>query len=137
MKKIAILSFIFGLTIIIILAVRYSPLLSKNTEYDLQLGYATNQELPKISATSDHFKNTSPLVAMAIYPDHKESLHQAQIYVTRRGDSSILQSEKMSETADLAAFEMRLKNMEWKSGEYTLYFKRGAVTQKSLDFTLY
>ncbi|MCH1641377.1 hypothetical protein MJ257_14790 [Paenibacillus timonensis] len=34
---------------------------------------------------SDHFKNNAVLIAMAIYPDKKESLRQAQLYVTKRG----------------------------------------------------
>ncbi|WP_198524675.1 hypothetical protein [Paenibacillus phocaensis] len=85
---------------------------------------------------SDHFQNNAVLIAMAIYPDKKESLRQAQLYVTKRGDSEILQVQKERETADLAAFEMRLKNLEWEPGEYTLYFKRGLIIQMKLDFTL-
>lgn len=85
---------------------------------------------------SDHFKNNAVLIAMAIYPDKKESLRQAQLYVTKRGDSEILQVQKERETADLAAFEMRLKNLKWEPGEYTLYFKRGLEIQMKLDFKL-
>ncbi len=98
---------------------------TENTGYDLQLGHTPNQEFPRINDKSDHFSNTEPLVAMAIYPDKKERLLQAQLYVTRSGDTEILQAEKMRETAELAAFEMRLRNLEWEPGEYTLFFKRG------------
>lgn len=31
---------------------------------------------------------------------------------------------------------MRLKNLDWEPGEYTLYFKRGLNIQKQLDITL-
>lgn len=110
--------------------------LTINKEYDLQLGHTQNQESPKMNDHSNHFINKSPLIALAIYPDKKEKLTQAQLYITKRGDSEILQVEKMRETPDLAAFEMRLKNLDWEPGEYTLYFKRGLNIQKKLDFTL-
>ncbi|WP_059041422.1 hypothetical protein [Paenibacillus rubinfantis] len=125
-----------GVLCLIILVLNLYPILARNTKYDLQIGYTQNQEFPKINDHSDHFKNNAQLIAMAIYPDKKESLRQAQLYVTKRGDSEILQVENMRETADLAAFEMRLNNLQWEPGEYTLYFKRGTDLQMKLDFTL-
>ncbi|MGG4553867.1 hypothetical protein [Paenibacillus humicus] len=110
--------------------------LTTNNSYDLQLGFTSNHELPKINDSSDRFINHAPLTAIAIYPDQKESLLQAQLYVTKRGESEILQQESMRETEDLAGFEMRLHNLEWEKGDYTLHFKRGLDIQKSLDFTL-
>ncbi|MDU4697724.1 MAG: hypothetical protein E6Y08_18115 [Paenibacillus sp.] len=120
----------------VILFLNLYPIHARNTKYDLQLGHVPNQEFPRINDSSDYFKNNGRLIAMAIYPDKKESLRQAQLYVTKRGDSEVLQVEKTRETADLAAFEMRLKNLEWGPGEYTLYFKRGLDIQMKLDFTL-
>lgn len=111
--------------------------LTANRSYDLQLGWTSNHELPKINDSSDRFINHAPLTAIAIYPDQKESLLQAQLYVTKRGEGEILQQESMRETEDLAAFEMRLHNLEWEKGDYTLHFKRGLNIQKSLDFTLH
>ncbi len=125
-----------GILAMIVLFLNVYPTLVRNTKYDLQLGFVQNQEFPRINDLSDHFKNEARLIAMAIYPDKKESLRQAQLYVTKRGDSEILQVENMRETADLAAFEMRLNNLQWEPGEYTLYFKRGTDIQKKLDFTL-
>ncbi|MDU2240447.1 MAG: hypothetical protein E7E23_07680 [Paenibacillus sp.] len=120
----------------VILFLNLYPIHARNTKYDLQLGHVPNQEFAKMNDHSDHFKNNAVLIAMAIYPDKKESLRQAQLYVTKRGDSEILQVQKERETADLAAFEMRLKNLQWEPGEYTLYFKRGLDIQMKLDFTL-
>ncbi|GAA0135186.1 hypothetical protein YSY43_20260 [Paenibacillus sp. YSY-4.3] len=110
--------------------------LTTNSSYDLQLGFTANHEFPKINGSSNDFMNTAPLTAIAIYPDQKESLFQAQLYITKRGDKEILQQEKMRETSDLAAFEMRLHNLDWEKGDYTLYFQRGLDIQESLDFTL-
>lgn len=122
--------------ILIVLSINIFLFLGSNKTYDLQLGHIQNQELPKMNDHSDHFNNDRQLISMAIYPDKKEALRQAQLYVTRRGDSEVLQVEKWIERADLAAMEMRMKNLDWEPGEYTLYFKRGLDIQKSLDFTL-
>lgn len=126
-----------GFVCILIIARALYSNLATNKNYDLQLGFSQNQEFTKMNDSANKFKNNAQLIAMAIYPDKKDSLLQAQLYVTKRGDSEILQLEKMRETSDLAAFEMRLKNLEWDNGEYTLYFKRGLNIQKSLDFTLH
>ncbi|MNP45835.1 hypothetical protein D3C76_1397880 [compost metagenome] len=109
----------------------------KNDSYDLQLGYSQNQELPGLVDNGTKFENKKTLIALAIYPDKKNSLGQAQIYVTKKGDSKILQTEQIREYADLAAFEMRMSNLKWGKGEYTLYFKRGENIVKQLDFVLY
>ncbi|CAM4197224.1 hypothetical protein U9M73_16945 [Paenibacillus phoenicis] len=135
-RKIMLLTIPLAFLTMVVLFLNLYPTLVRNTKHDLQLGFIQNQEFPRINDHSDHFKNNAGLIAMAIYPDKKESLRQAQLYVTKRGDSEILQVEKMRETADLAAFEMRLKNLQWEPGEYTLYFKRGSDIQMKLDFTL-
>lgn len=109
----------------------------KNDSYDLQLGFSQNQELPGLVDNGTKFENKKTLIALAIYPDKKNSLGQAQIYVTKKGDSKILQTEQIREYADLAAFEMRMSNLKWGKGEYTLYFKRGENIVKQLDFVLY
>ncbi|WP_339818477.1 hypothetical protein MKZ15_22935 [Paenibacillus sp. FSL R7-0216] len=134
-RRLILLTMVLGVSAIILFLYLY-PQLGRNTKYDLQLGHVPNQEFARMNDHSDHFKNNAVLIAMAIYPDKKESLRQAQLYVTKRGDSEVLQVQKERETADLAAFEMRLKNLEWGPGEYTLYFKRGLEIQMKLDFTL-
>lgn len=122
--------------IITMLSINVFLFWGSNKTYDLQLGHVQNQESPKMNDHYDHFKNDQQLIAMAIYPDKKEALRQAQLYVTQKGSSEVLQVEKWIERADLAAMEMRMKNLDWAPGEYTLYFKRGLDIQKSLDFTL-
>ncbi|GIP47777.1 hypothetical protein J53TS2_13680 [Paenibacillus sp. J53TS2] len=134
-RRLILLTMVLGVSAIILFLYLY-PQLGRNTKYDLQLGHVPNQEFARMNDHSDHFKNNAVLIAMAIYPDKKESLRQAQLYVTKRGDSEVLQVQKERETADLAVFEMRLKNLEWGPGEYTLYFKRGLEIQMKLDFTL-
>lgn len=135
-KTTLIIISILGVISVLILSRILFSNLTTNSNYDLQLGFTQNNEFPKINDTSNNFINSAPLIALAIYPDKKESLLQAQLYVTKRGESEILQQEKMRESDDLASFEMRLHNLEWEKGEYTLYFKRGLDIQKSLDFTL-
>ncbi|GAA0135174.1 hypothetical protein YSY43_20140 [Paenibacillus sp. YSY-4.3] len=135
-KTTLIIISILGIISIFLLSRVLFSNLTTNSNYDLQLGFTQNHELPKINDSSNNFINSAPLTAIAIYPDKKESLLQAQLYVTKHGESEILQQEKMRETNDLAAFEMKLNNLEWEKGEYTLYFKRGLDIQESLDFTL-
>ncbi|WP_059050268.1 hypothetical protein [Paenibacillus senegalimassiliensis] len=135
-KKISGLLIALILICVSILAINLYHGLISNKTYDLQLGHNPNQELPKMDDDGVSFKNDTRLIAMAIYPDKKEQILQAQLYVTKRGESRVLQVEKMRETADLAAFEMRLRNLSWEPGEYTIYFKRGTEIQLSLDFTL-
>lgn len=128
---------ILGIISVFILSRALFSDLTTNSNYDLQIGFTQNHELPKINDSSNNFINSAPLTALAIYPDKKDSLLQAHLYVTKHGESEILQQEKMREANDLAAFEMKLHNLEWEEGDYTLYFKRGLNIQKSLDFTLH
>ncbi|MBM6996093.1 hypothetical protein IM700_010595 [Paenibacillus sp. DXFW5] len=134
-RRLIWVTMVLGVSAIFLFLYLY-PQLVRNTKYDLQLGHTPNPEFARINDHSDHFVNNAGLIAMAIYPDKKESLRQAQLYVTKRGDREVLQVQKERETADLAAFEMRLKNLKWEPGEYTLYFKRGLEIQMKLDFTL-
>lgn len=118
------------------LAVFY--LTEQNRSYDLQLGKSTSDEFPKLTDHGTEFKNDSTLIALAIFPDkkYKKNLLGANLYVTEKGEVAVLQTEKIRVTEDLAAYEMRLKNLKWPSGEYTLHFKVGTELVKSIDFVL-
>lgn len=118
------------------LAVFY--LTEQNRSYDLQLGKSTSDEFPKLTDHGTEFKNDTTLIALAIFPDkkYKKNLLGANLYVTEKGEVAVLQTEKIRVTEDLAAYEMRLKNLNWPSGEYTLHFKVGTELVKSIDFVL-
>lgn len=127
-KKKTMIYIFFSLLCVSLFVIMFSVLFKyyvKNDSYDLQLGFSQNQELPGLVDNGTKFENKKTLIALAIYPDKKNSLGQAQIYVTKKGDSKILQIEQIREYADLAAFEMKMHNLKWGNGEYTLYFKRG------------
>lgn len=111
---------------------------SQNTKYDLQLGTEQHNEFPKMVDHGTEFKNDATLTAMAIFPDgdKKKNLLRAQLSVTRKGEITVLQKEDIRVHFDLAAYPMRLENLQWPPGEYTLYFRIGQETEKSLDFTL-
>lgn len=110
----------------------------QNKTYDLQLGKSISHEFPKIIDDGTEFMNDSTLIALAVFPDgkYKKNLLRAHLYVTGKGDTAVLQEEYIRVTEDLAGYEMRLKNLKWPPGEYTLYFKVGTVLEKSIDFLL-
>lgn len=110
--------------------------LLEDQKYDIQLGTIQNQEFPKINDHSNHFRNNKQLIVMAIYLDKLNESLPAHLYITKRGDSLILQEKKLKESRDLASIEMRLQNLEWELGEYTIYFKRGQEVVKTFDFLL-
>lgn len=124
--------------IMLVVLIGIFKLTSQNTIYDLQLGKKTSDEFPKIIDKGTDFQNNSTLIALAIFPDkdYKKNLMRAQLYVTRKGDTNELQKEYIRVTEDLAAHEMRLDNLKWPPGEYTIYFKTGSELVKSVDFSL-
>ncbi|TYA14561.1 hypothetical protein FRY98_02415 [Paenibacillus faecis] len=112
--------------------------ISQSSNYGLQLGKEVNEEYPRMRDNGREFKNDGVLTALAIFPDgdKKKNLRVSQLYVTKKGDSTVLQKEDIRVTEDLAAYPLRLKNLAWPSGEYTLYFKVGQEIEESIDFIL-
>lgn len=129
-----LIAILFTIVVLFIKQNYYSLL--EDQKYDIQLGTIQNQEFPKINDHSNHFRNNKQLIVMAIYLDKLNESLPAHLYITKRGDSLILQEKKLKESRDLASIEMRLQNLEWELGEYTIYFKRGQEVVKTFDFLL-
>lgn len=138
-RKIALLLSAIIIPVIILVGIFAAfKTFSQNTKYDLQLGTEQHDEFPKMVDHGTEFKNDATLTAMAIFPDgdKKKNLLRAQLFVTRKDETTVLQKEDIRVYFDLAAYPMRLENLQWPSGAYTLYFKLGLEIEKSMDFIL-
>lgn len=127
---------IFGILVLVICSYSYSR--TSQRTYDLQVGQNRNFQQPGIIDQKYIYKNDQQLWAVIIYPDnnYRNSVTESKIYVTKKGETNIIQEKNIKETNDLAADEVPLHNKDWENGEYSVYFEREHRIVKKVDFKL-